>query len=111
MTYCAKCGMKNEDDAEFCKKCGESLTGTIIGKEKDDDCVCSGSKQNPLVPVFWGVVVILFGLWILFEFVLKNIEGLNLPPGLQDFSFGGLIGLVIAIAIILTGFRILTKNK
>jgi len=29
MTYCVKCGTKNEDDADFCKKCGESLTGSI----------------------------------------------------------------------------------
>ena len=54
MAYCTKCGTKNEDDAEFCKKCGASLTGIKKGHEKDDDCVCSGSKQNPLVPVFWG---------------------------------------------------------
>ena len=31
MAYCTKCGMKNEDDAEFCKKCGASL----IGNEKN----------------------------------------------------------------------------
>jgi len=30
MVYCAKCGTKNEEDAEFCKKCGASLTGIII---------------------------------------------------------------------------------
>jgi len=27
MAYCVKCGTKNEDDAEFCKKCGAPLTG------------------------------------------------------------------------------------
>ena len=31
MVYCAKCGTKNEEDAEFCKKCGASLTGAING--------------------------------------------------------------------------------
>ena len=107
MAYCAKCGTKNEDDAEFCKKCGASLTGKEKKHEKDDDCVCSGSKQNPLVPVFWGIVVILIGLWIVFSFVIPRSY---LPAGLQDFSVCGLITLVIAIAIILTGFRILTKK-
>ncbi len=106
MAYCAKCGTKNEDDAEFCKKCGASLTGAIKGHEKDDDCVCSGSKQNPLVPVFWGIVVILIGLWIVFIFILPDY----LPAGLQDNPFWGLIILIIAIAVILTGFRILTKK-
>lgn len=107
MAYCTKCGTKNEDDAEFCKKCGTSLTGAIKVHEKDDDCVCSGSKQNPLVPVFWGVVVILFGLWIVISFIIPDSY---LPPGLQDFSFWGLIILIIAIAVILTGFRIITKK-
>ena len=27
MVYCPKCGKKNEDDAEYCSKCGVSLTG------------------------------------------------------------------------------------
>ena len=106
MVYCAKCGTKNEEDAEFCKKCGASLTGAIKGHEKDDDCVCSGSKQNPLVPVFWGIVVILIGLWIVFIFIFPDY----LPAGLQDNPFWGLIILIIAIAVILTGFRILTKK-
>ena len=107
MTYCVKCGTKNEDDGEFCKKCGASLTGSINGSKKDDDCVCSGSKQNPLFPVFWGIVVILIGLWIVFSFIIPRSY---LPAGLQDFSFWGLIILIIAIGIILTGFRILTKR-
>ena len=105
MTYCSKCGTKNEDDAEFCKKCGESLKGVKKDKD-DDDCVCSGSKQNPLVPVFWGIVVILFGLWIVISFIIPDDY---LPSGLRDFSFWGLIVLIFAIAIILTGIRIMTK--
>jgi len=108
MTYCTKCGTKNEDDAEFCKKCGISLNGKIKEYEKDDDCVCSGSKQNPFVRVFWGIVVVLFGLWVIFSFVIPQSY---LPRGMHDFSFGGLIILIIALAIMLTGFRILTKRQ
>ncbi len=107
MVYCAKCGTKNEDDAEFCKKCGTSLTGSIKGNEKDDDCVCSGSKQNPLVPVFWGIVVILIGLWIVITFVIPDSY---LPAGLQNFTFWPLVILIVAISVILTGFRIITKR-
>ena len=106
MAYCGKCGTKNEDDAEFCKKCGASLKGLKTEHDKDDDCVCSGRKQNPLVPVFWGIVVILIGLWIIFIFIFPDY----LPAGLQDNPFWGLIILIIAIAVILTGFRILTKK-
>jgi uncharacterized membrane protein YvbJ len=107
MTYCTKCGTKNEDDAEFCKKCGSSLIDSSKSSDKDDDCVCSGSKQNPLVPVFWGIVVILIGLWIVISFVIPKEY---IPSTIQDFSFGGLIILIVAIAIILTGFRILSKK-
>ena len=105
MTYCSKCGFKNEDDSKFCSKCGSSLiyTSQIY---KDDDCVCEGSNsRNPLVPIFWGITVILIGLWIIFQFVLPS----DYLSFLQDFSFCGLIFLIIALAIILTGFRIMTK--
>jgi len=107
MTYCSKCGTKNDDDSDFCKKCGASLSGYKVTKNKDDDCVCSGSKQNPLVPVFWGIVIILIGIWIVFSFVIKDF----LPTEFGGIGFTSLITLIIAIAIILTGLRIITKNR
>ena len=113
MVYCAKCGKKNEDDAEFCAKCGASLTGAKKDHEKDWDkkCEeeCAGGKRG--APVFWGVIVILIGLWILFEFVLKNIGVFeDLPSWIQNFEFWWLIALVIAVAIILSGIRIITRQ-
>jgi uncharacterized membrane protein len=99
--------MKNEDDAEFCKKCGSLLSGEKKRRENDDDCVCSGNTQNPLTPVFWGIVIILIGLWIVMTYI---IPGSYLPMGLNGFSFWGLIILIIAIAFILTGFRKITKR-
>jgi ribosomal protein L40E len=108
MTYCSKCGTKNEDDAEFCKKCGLTLSGKIKKHESDDDCVCGSDKQNPFVSVFWGIVVILFGLWVIVNFVIPKD---SLPAGLHDFTFWGFLLIVFALAIILTGFRILTKKK
>lgn len=106
MAYCVKCGAKNEDDAEFCKKCGASISD-LKKHDNDDDCVCSGSKRNPLAPVFWGIVVVLIGLWIIISFIVPSDY---LSENLQNFSFGGLIILIIAIAIILTGLRIITKK-
>jgi hypothetical protein len=76
-------------------------------QDNDDDCVCSVSKQNPLAPVFWGIVVILVGLWIIIYFIIPHEY---LPGNMQDFSFWGLILLIFAIAIILTGLRIITKK-
>jgi len=113
MTYCAKCGEKNEDDAKFCSKCGSSLTGPKKDYEKEweNRCEedCAGGKHGK-PPIFWGIIVILFGLWILFEFVLKNIEGLNLPVWVQDFNFWWILILLVAIAIIVTGVRIIVRK-
>jgi uncharacterized membrane protein YvbJ len=105
MAYCTKCGNKNENDTKFCSKCGTSLKEINYESYKDDDCVCEGNKRNPLVPVFWGITVILIGLWIILQFVIPD----NFLTSLQDFSFCGLILLIIALAIILTGIRIMTK--
>ena len=109
MAYCAKCGTKNDDNAVFCSKCGQSLSGDIKkSHNKDDDCVCSGSQQNPMVPIFWGVVIILVGLWIIVSFVIPESY---LPPIYGEISFGTLIVIIIALAIIFTGIRILTKRN
>ena len=115
MTYCSKCGTKNDDEAEFCKKCGASLTGKVKAHKKDDPCEeeCVVGKRSPYTSIFWGVIVILVGLWILFEVVLKGNENIRsqLPEWLINFEFWWLIGLIIAIAIVMTGVRILIKKS
>jgi hypothetical protein len=115
MVYCSKCGKKNEDDAEFCNKCGASLTGSIKDrkKEHDDRCEeeCAVGKHSPFASLFWGVIVILVGLWIIFELVIPNTDLANrLPSWLINFEWWWLIGLIIAIAIIVTGIRIIIKK-
>ncbi len=113
MSYCTKCGTKNEDDAEFCKKCGDSLSGLKKGYDKDDKCEeeCAVGKRSPLAPFFWGIVVILVGLWIFFEIVLKNTGYYgSLPAWVQNFEFWWIIGVLIALAVIITGIRIIMKK-
>jgi len=113
MTYCSKCGTKNEDEAEFCKKCGSSLTGKGKEHKRGEPCEeeCVVGQRSPYAPIFWGVIVILVGLWILFEFVLKNtVFKDQFPDWIQNFEFWWIIGLVIAIAVIMTGVRILVKK-
>lgn len=71
MVYCHNCGTKNEDDAEFCSKCGESLKGEgnnhIHGRRADhrrrqrDECF-GLPYGNIIVPVIIGVILILAGL-------------------------------------------------
>lgn len=115
MVYCQKCGTKNDDDAEFCKKCSNSLKDTAKDrkKEHDDKCEeeCAVGKQSPYAKFFWGIIVILIGLWIVFSLVLPQTELADqLPSWLVNFEFWWLIGLIIAIAIIMTGIRIMVKK-
>lgn len=114
MVYCSKCGKKNEDDAEYCNQCGASLTPSKkeIEKEWEDrcerDCEGGGGKGSSFL---WGAIVIIIGLWIIFEFVLKNIGALEGMPGwIQDFEFWWVVALIIGIAIISSGIRMVTRK-
>ena len=115
MVYCQKCGTKNDDDAEFCKKCATSLKGTttVQKKARDDKCEeeCAVGESSPFSKLFWGIIIILFGLWIIFSVVIPNTELADkLPSWLINFEFWWLIGLIIAIAIIITGIRIMVRK-
>ena len=115
MAYCPKCGKKNEDDAEFCSKCGNPLGDSKKDREKEweNRCEeeCAGGKHSRGAPVFWGIVIILIGLWIIFGLVIPETSlGDNLPDWLVTFEWWWLIGLVIAIAIIITGLRMIVKK-
>jgi len=110
VVYCSKCGKKNDDGAEFCSKCGASLVGKAKGSDKewDDRCEeeCHGGGRG--WPFFWGIIIILVGLWIIFEFVLKNIAGL--PSWVQNFPFWGIFALLVGVMIILWGLRVISKQ-
>ncbi len=78
---------------------------------KREDCdrgdePCTGTKRGDAI--FWGIIVILIGIWILVEFVLKTA----LPDDhwIQSFEFWWLFGLVIGIAIIIAGIRLVTRH-
>ena len=117
MVYCWKCGTENDDDAEFCKKCGTSLKAPGKGSDQEWDkrCEeeCSGRKGSRGWTIFWGLVVILIGVWIIFEIVLKNLS--NEIPELNwvntiTFPFWYLILAIIGIIIIITGIRIISRR-
>jgi len=115
MVYCQKCGTKNDEDAEFCKKCSTALKTTekIRKKGHDDKCEeeCAVGERSPFAKYFWGAIVILIGLWIIFSWVIPQTELANeLPSWLVNFEFWWLLGLILAVAIIMTGLRIILKK-
>ena len=115
MTYCSKCGNKNDDDAKFCGKCGVTLDMSTKDRKKnhDDRCEeeCAVGKHSPYAPIFWGAIVIIIGLWIVFSLVIPQKELANsLQNWLVNFDFWWIIGIIIAIAFIITGIKIMTKK-
>jgi len=111
MTYCQKCGTKNEDDAEFCKKCGATLDISKKGREKEWDrrCEdeCAGGKGGRGWTIFWGVIIILVGLFIILEIVLRNMLKIQI---IEAEVYGWIFAAVIGIFIIILGVRILSRH-
>ncbi|HUL40102.1 MAG TPA: zinc-ribbon domain-containing protein [Methanomassiliicoccales archaeon] len=112
MVYCPKCGKQNPDDAVYCNNCGASLqTGKRdAGREWDNRCndTCAGRSRVGLI--FWGIVVILIGIWVTIEFGLKNISGL--PDWVYSISWGWIFGVFFGLVILIAGISlVLRANK
>lgn len=105
MTYCPKCGEKNEEDAAFCKKCGASMSSGEKKPDKEWEECFGGPHYAPYI---WGLILILIGIWILFEFVLSEIPGM--PEWVYEFEIGWLFALIIGTAIIIAGIRSILKR-
>lgn len=113
MVYCAKCGKQNDDDATFCKNCGASLKGYSSSKDRDQRCEeeCAGGKNNRGWTMFWGVVIILIGLAILFELVLKQMaRTYTWLSWVDTVQWNWIFAAVIAIFIIIFGVRVISRK-
>ena len=119
--YCTKCGKQNDDDAVYCKFCGAPLMGTTPpseagqqwqarGRHADNECdrECQrGSRGSSWV---WGLIVIVIGLWIIFNWALPNIDIPGMPQWVSDFNFWWIIPLLIGLLIISIGARMIMKR-
>ena len=68
--YCTKCGTENLDDASACVNCGSSLNIQPVRKRRNDwdmEDNCFGGRDRSSGPIFFGVIIILFGLSSLLE--------------------------------------------
>jgi len=55
--YCAKCGAKNEDNAQSCIQCGQPLYATGVGRPRREEEMCFG------LPRHWGGII--FGIFLI----------------------------------------------
>ena len=115
--YCSRCVTKNDDDSAFCKKCGNDLNAPSAGpapqraEERDhgDDCErdCQGDDKN--MSMFWGIIVIIIGAWVIWEWGLKNF--LDVPDEIANFEWCWLIWVVVGIFILMAGFRMIARHR
>ncbi|MHC4780803.1 MAG: zinc-ribbon domain-containing protein, partial [Planctomycetota bacterium] len=115
--YCTKCGTKNEEDAAFCKKCGNNLNGPSSGPgpvtapyaapyrsgkgKEDEECErdCKGSDRES--SAWWAIIVMIIGAWIIWEFGLKHV--FDTPKWMNDDIFCTAIWIMVGIAVVAAG--------
>jgi uncharacterized membrane protein YvbJ len=116
MVYCPKCGTKNEDDAVYCKNCGTSLDTSKpaqYDRHRDQRCEdeCAGGRSGRGWAVFWGVIIILIGLAILFEVVFKGMASTySWLSWVNTIQWGWIFAGVIALFIIIFGLRVISRH-
>jgi hypothetical protein len=78
-------------------------------KDFDKECEeeCQGSAQSS--SWFWGAIIILIGLFIVFEAGIKNIEGV--PNEIKDIQLWWIIPVLIGIMIVAAGMRVLARQN
>lgn len=101
MVYCQKCGTKNEDNADYCLKCGANLqTGTHVSqrherKKVEEDCF-GLPNGNAIGGIILGIVILLWGLTTILDIT---------------FNFWYIIIIVFGILMIAGALYKITRSK
>ena len=71
MVYCQKCGTKNEDNSDFCSKCGANLQTGMYHSQKETrekaEQDCFGLPHGGIIAgIIIGVLIIIFGITMMF---------------------------------------------
>jgi hypothetical protein len=77
-------------------------------KDWDDDCErdCYGTQSGK--SFFWGIIIVIVGAYIIFEFVIKEVA--DLPKWLSDFEFCWVVWVIVGIAIVAAGLRTISRS-
>jgi hypothetical protein len=105
MSFCEKCGVKNDEDALYCKGCGAQVSNIAPPQPSTWEPRRGRARGFSAWPIFWGLIIIIFGLWVAIEFGLKHIEGV--PDWITNLEFCWILPVIIGVLIILAGLRIL----
>jgi hypothetical protein len=106
MSFCQKCGTKNEDDAVYCKSCGNQMIMSVSTSPADWGPRMRMRRRRPSGwSIFWGLIVIVFGLWVAIEFGLRHIDGV--PEWITNLELCWILPVIIGLLIIFAGIRML----
>ncbi|MBM4240328.1 MAG: zinc-ribbon domain-containing protein [Euryarchaeota archaeon] len=112
MVYCQKCGMQNEEDAEFCSKCGATLKPDRRRRRHRGDA-CFGQPEERSRDECFGIphggliVGMIFGAFLI-AIGLSTVFGINLGRWIGPFIIV-VVGLLIIVGAILA-FRRRTRD-
>ena len=106
--YCQKCGTKNEDNADYCLKCGVNLQTGIHASQRherkkgEQDCFkneqdCFGLPNGGAIAgIIIGVMILIWGLTLWLEI---------------DFPFWYIILIIFGILIVAGALYKITRPK
>jgi uncharacterized membrane protein YvbJ len=92
LVYCQKCGTKNEDNADFCAKCGANLqTGTQVShrrerRKAEQDCF-GLPNGGAIAGIILGILILIWGLTMIlditfnFWYIILIIFGILMVAG------------------------------
>lgn len=107
MVYCPKCGTKNEDNADFCVKCGANLqTGTVASRRYERrraEQECFGLPHGGAIAgIVFGVILLIWG-------IITLLQQMDIIA--ETFQFWYLIIIVIGILIVAGAIYKVTRPK
>ena len=93
---------------EYDRRGGDAAPRRRTEKDWENECESEcqdGGRQNSW---FWGAIVILVGVFIIFEVGIKNIPGV--PDWVRDINVWWVLPLLIGVFVIIMGVRVLSRS-
>ncbi len=106
--FCSFCGKQNEDGASFCERCGKSLNESVTASRPEQAPVFISRaimeiKQIASSPLFL-VAVIVFTVYILFNFLASGFVGAQLMRELYMLDYEAGIDIPYEVYEIVSSF-------
>jgi hypothetical protein len=77
-------------------------------KDWENECESECQDGGQQYSWFWGAIIILVGIFIIFEIGIKSISGL--PGWVYDINLWWVIPLLIGVFVIILGVRVLSRS-